>query len=166
MKSLNNTWINIIKLLFSFFFPFEDHRIGKFSNNIDLRKLDFLSEEKISECSSFVNKDVMQSWLLLSKFLIQLLHYLPKIILHMHYLTENRLRYASGPVHSLHRICYIHSSKRISLAIPEPFTYLRDDPLKCYILVCFVCGCVVLFIQLVQTIIFSPNWLVFISHLF
>ena len=28
------------------FVQFEDHRIGKFSNNIDYRKLDFLSEEK------------------------------------------------------------------------------------------------------------------------
>ena len=36
--------------------------MGKFSNNIDLIKLDFLSEEKISERSCFVNKDVMQSW--------------------------------------------------------------------------------------------------------
>ena len=43
------------------FFQFEDHRIGKFSNNIDpFRKLDFLSEEKISERSLFVNKDVME----------------------------------------------------------------------------------------------------------
>ena len=31
---------------------FEDHQIVKFSNIIDLRKLDFLSEEKISECSA------------------------------------------------------------------------------------------------------------------
>ena len=37
------------------FFQFEDYRIGKFSNNFDLRKLDFLSEEKISERSRFVN---------------------------------------------------------------------------------------------------------------
>ena len=38
------------------------HPIGKFSNIIDLRKLDFLrSEEKISERSRFVNKDVTQS---------------------------------------------------------------------------------------------------------
>ena len=40
---------------------FKYHRIGKFSNNIDLRKLDFLSEEKISERSCFVNKDILQS---------------------------------------------------------------------------------------------------------
>ena len=49
----------IIVLLFLIFF--EDHRIGKFCNNIDFRKLDFISEEKISERSGFVNKDVMQS---------------------------------------------------------------------------------------------------------
>ena len=30
-----------------FFFQFEDHQIRKFSNNIDFRKLDFLSEEKL-----------------------------------------------------------------------------------------------------------------------
>ena len=35
---------------------FKYHRIGKFSNFINLRKLAFLSEEKISECSRFVNK--------------------------------------------------------------------------------------------------------------
>ena len=34
---------------------FKYHRIGKFINNIDLRKLDCLSEEKISEPSHFVN---------------------------------------------------------------------------------------------------------------
>ena len=62
-KSLNNTFLNIIELLFiiSYFFQFEDHQIGNLSNNIDFRKLDFLSEEKISQCSRFVNKDVMQS---------------------------------------------------------------------------------------------------------
>ena len=38
-----------------FSFQFEDHWIWKFSNNIDFRKLNFLSEEKISECSRFVN---------------------------------------------------------------------------------------------------------------
>ena len=42
---------------------FEDHRIWKFSNIIDLKKLDFLSEEKISEHSRFVNKYVLQSWI-------------------------------------------------------------------------------------------------------
>ena len=43
------------------FLRFEDHRIGKFSNNMDpFRKPDFLSEEKISERSLFVNKDVME----------------------------------------------------------------------------------------------------------
>ena len=34
--------------IFQIFFQFEDHRIGKFSNNNDLRKLDFLSVEKIN----------------------------------------------------------------------------------------------------------------------
>ena len=56
-KSSNNTYLNIIK----FFFQFEDHRIRKFSNNIDFRKLGFLSEEEKSERSRFVNKDIMQS---------------------------------------------------------------------------------------------------------
>ena len=32
--------------MFLFFFQFEDHWIGKFSNNIDFRKLDFLSAKK------------------------------------------------------------------------------------------------------------------------
>ena len=36
-------------------------RIGNFSNNIDLRKQDILSQEKISERSCFVNKDISQS---------------------------------------------------------------------------------------------------------
>ena len=40
----------MIKLLL--FFQFEDHQIRKFSNNIDFRKLDFLSEEKISDITS------------------------------------------------------------------------------------------------------------------
>ena len=39
---------------------FQDHRIRKFCNNIDLRKLDFLSAEKISERSRFVNKVLIQ----------------------------------------------------------------------------------------------------------
>ena len=34
---------------------FKDHRIEKFSKIIDLRKLDFLSEEKISESIFDVN---------------------------------------------------------------------------------------------------------------
>ena len=42
-KSSNNTYLNIIEI---FFFQLEDYQIGKFSNNIDLRKQDFLSEEK------------------------------------------------------------------------------------------------------------------------
>ena len=52
--------LNIIKILFSFKI-FQDHRIKKFDNNIDLRKVDFLSPEKISERSCFVNKDILQS---------------------------------------------------------------------------------------------------------
>ena len=36
----------IIIFIILLFFQFEDHRIGKFSNNIDFRKLDFLSAEK------------------------------------------------------------------------------------------------------------------------
>ena len=51
---------NIIEILNKFKI-FQDHRIRKFSDNIDLRKLDFLSPEKISERSSFVNKDITQS---------------------------------------------------------------------------------------------------------
>ena len=42
---------------------FQDHRIRKFSIIIDLRKVDFLSAEKINECSRFVNKDISQSHL-------------------------------------------------------------------------------------------------------
>ena len=55
------------------FFQFKEHRIRKFSNDIDMWKLDFLREEKISECSSFVNKDVMQSWFNKSCFLKSML---------------------------------------------------------------------------------------------
>ena len=56
-KTSNNTYLNIIKLLnvFFYFFQFEDHWVIKFSNNVDFRKLDFLSEEKISEPSRFVD---------------------------------------------------------------------------------------------------------------
>ena len=59
-KSSNNTFFYIIKILNKFKI-FKYHRMGKFSNNIDLKKLDFLSEEKISERSRFVNKDILQS---------------------------------------------------------------------------------------------------------
>ena len=52
--------LNIIKILNKFKI-FKYHPIGKFSNHIDLRKLDFLSAEKISECSRFVKKDISQS---------------------------------------------------------------------------------------------------------
>ena len=53
---------NIIEILNKFKI-FNNQRIGKFSNNIDLRKFDFLSAEKISERSRFVNKDISQSHL-------------------------------------------------------------------------------------------------------
>ena len=52
---------NIIEI-FNKFKIFEYHRIQNFSNNVDLRKQDFLSQEKISHRSHFVNKDVSQSW--------------------------------------------------------------------------------------------------------
>ena len=40
---------------------FKHHGIGNFSSNIDLRKQYILIAEKISEPSSFVNKDISQS---------------------------------------------------------------------------------------------------------
>ena len=52
---------NIIEILNKYKI-FEYHQFQNFSNIIDLRKLDFLSGEKISEHYSFVNKDIMQSW--------------------------------------------------------------------------------------------------------
>ena len=58
-KSSNYPFFNIIKILNKFKI-FHDHQIRKFSNNIDMRKLDFLSLEKISERSCFVNKDISQ----------------------------------------------------------------------------------------------------------
>ena len=51
---------NIDKICHSFK-KLEYHRIGNFIYKIDFRKPDFLSEEKINECSRFVNKDVLQS---------------------------------------------------------------------------------------------------------
>ena len=63
VTSTQNHWIihlfNIIEILNKYKI-FQDHRIRKFSNNIDSRKQDFLSPEK-SERSRFVNKDIMQS---------------------------------------------------------------------------------------------------------
>ena len=50
---------NIIEIINKFKI-FKYHRIGKFSINIDLRKQDFLSAEKMSECYGFVNKDISQ----------------------------------------------------------------------------------------------------------
>ena len=45
-KSTNNTHLNIIELLLFFNLKII-HWMVKFSNNIDFRKLDFLSEEKV-----------------------------------------------------------------------------------------------------------------------
>ena len=53
--------LNTIKI-FNKFKIFQYHQIGNFSYNIDLRKQVFLSAEKITEPSRFVNKYVMQSW--------------------------------------------------------------------------------------------------------
>ena len=52
---------NIIKILNKFKI-LEYHRIQKFTNNTDWRKQNFLSEEKISHPSRFVNKNFLQSW--------------------------------------------------------------------------------------------------------
>ena len=49
---------NIIKI-FHKFKIFEYNKIQKFNNNADVRKQDFLMEEKISDCSGFVNEDVL-----------------------------------------------------------------------------------------------------------
>ena len=54
-KSSNITFFNIIEI-FNKLKIFENHRIQNFSDNIDLRKQVFLSAEKISERSGFVNK--------------------------------------------------------------------------------------------------------------
>ena len=63
VTSTQNHWIihlfNIIEILNKYKI-FQDHQIRKFSNNIDLRKLDFFIAEKISEHSRFVDKDVSQ----------------------------------------------------------------------------------------------------------
>ena len=57
----NHRKIHLFKIIqiLNKFKIFKYHQIGKISNNIDLRKLDFLSEEKISERSRFVNKDIL-----------------------------------------------------------------------------------------------------------
>ena len=69
VTSNQNHWIihlfNIIQILNKYKI-FQDHRIRKFSDNIDLRKLDFLSPEKISERTRFVNKDIMHFTYLLT----------------------------------------------------------------------------------------------------
>ena len=62
-KSSNNTFLNIIEillLLLFFQFPVSIKSNAKFGSSIDSRKLDFLSAEKISERSRFVNKYIMQ----------------------------------------------------------------------------------------------------------
>ena len=69
-KSSNNTYLNIIEI---FFFQLEDYQIGKFSNNIDLRKQDFLSEEnsllrnknihgRQTGWSGYLNHSLPNSW--------------------------------------------------------------------------------------------------------
>ena len=64
-RLLNLPWrifINIIKI-FKKFKIFEYHWFQNFGKIVDLRKQVFLNVEKISECSRFINKYVMQSWL-------------------------------------------------------------------------------------------------------
>ena len=46
-KTSKNTFINIIEIFHNNNKIFERHRIWKFRNNANLRKQDFLSEEKI-----------------------------------------------------------------------------------------------------------------------
>ena len=55
-KSLKNTYLNITEILFLLFI------FSSFSNNIDQRKQDFLSEEKISDSSRFVNKELFNNF--------------------------------------------------------------------------------------------------------
>ena len=56
-KSTNNTYLNIIELLFLllfFYFLYELHRMRKFGSKGDFRKVDFLSAEKINHRSRFL----------------------------------------------------------------------------------------------------------------
>ena len=46
-KSWNNTFLNIIELLLLFLFPVLITLNAKFGSNIDFRKVDFLSHEKV-----------------------------------------------------------------------------------------------------------------------
>ena len=71
VTSTQNHWIillfNIVKI-FNKFKKFENLKIWKFvnqkfTNNLNLRKQEFLSVEKISVCICFVNKDVLLIWL-------------------------------------------------------------------------------------------------------
>ena len=48
--------------MFNKFKKYEYHWIQKFTSNTNLRKQDFLSEEKISDHSCFENKNVLQTW--------------------------------------------------------------------------------------------------------
>ena len=48
-------------LILNYFFSFKNIKIENLLVKDDLQKQDFLSEEKISDRSRFVNKDVMQS---------------------------------------------------------------------------------------------------------
>ena len=62
--------IHLFKIIeiFNKFKIFKYHRIGKFSNIINLRKHDFLSEEKISERSCLVNnKNIKNNNLIIFK---------------------------------------------------------------------------------------------------
>ena len=62
LRALNRAfkYHRIIIFIIFLFFQFQEHQIGKFSNIIDLKKLDFLRSEKISDHSGFVNKELIQ----------------------------------------------------------------------------------------------------------
>ena len=60
MMTVLNGNKNIYISLKNNFFQFKKNWIWKFSNNVDLRKQDFLSAEKISERCQFVNKELIQ----------------------------------------------------------------------------------------------------------
>ena len=80
---MNNTYLNIIKLLLLLLFSqFEDHRIGKFSNNIDFRKLFKLcvrtTLSQIGQITSLIKK---QELLLLETTLGNLYHWKEEIVM-------------------------------------------------------------------------------------
>ena len=58
-KSLNNTFLIIIEILFLICFPVLRTLNQKFSINVELRKQDFFSREIISHHSRFVNKELI-----------------------------------------------------------------------------------------------------------